>query len=100
MAFGSCAINGGMYWDSYNTIKRLDQYLPVDMYVNGCMPRPESVLDGFSALQKEIKNGKAISWQKYKDNIDFYKTNQRKTLGGNEYPSYDTDWYLYEGGIS
>jgi NADH:ubiquinone oxidoreductase subunit B-like Fe-S oxidoreductase len=33
-----------MYWDSYNTIKRLDDYLPVDVYIAGCMPRPEALL--------------------------------------------------------
>ena len=40
IGLGSCTINGGMYWDSYNTIKRLDDYLPVDLYITGCMPRP------------------------------------------------------------
>ena len=33
VGLGSCTINGGMYWDSYNTIKRLDDYLPVDVYI-------------------------------------------------------------------
>ena len=47
VGLGSCTINGGMYWDSYNTIKRLDQYLPVDVYIAGCMPRPEALLAGF-----------------------------------------------------
>lgn len=37
IALGSCTINGGMYWDSYNTINRLDHYLPVDIYIAGCM---------------------------------------------------------------
>jgi len=54
LALGSCTVNGGMYWDSYNTIKKLEDYMPVDMYVNGCMPRPESILEGFIQLQKEI----------------------------------------------
>ncbi|MEN8187686.1 MAG: NADH-quinone oxidoreductase subunit NuoB, partial [Bacteroidota bacterium] len=47
IGFGSCTINGGMYYDSYNTINGLDQYLPVDVYINGCMPRPEAVISGF-----------------------------------------------------
>ena len=47
VGLGSCTINGGMYFDSYNTIVRLDQYLPVDVYIAGCMPRPEALLAGF-----------------------------------------------------
>ena len=48
-----------MYWDSYNTIKRIDQYIPVDVYITGCMPRPEALLAGFQELKKIIRAGKA-----------------------------------------
>lgn len=58
IALGSCTINGGMYWDSYNTIKRLDHYLPVDVYIAGCMPRPEAILAGFEKLKELIRQGK------------------------------------------
>ena len=58
MGLGSCTINGGMYWDSYNTINRLDHYLPVDVYVAGCMPRPEALLAGFAKLKDLIKEVK------------------------------------------
>jgi len=99
LALGSCTVNGGMYWDSYNTIKKLEDYMPVDMYVNGCMPRPESILEGFIALQKEIGEGKASSWQKYEENYEFYRKNQEAVLGKKVEPSYDADWYLYDGGL-
>jgi NADH-quinone oxidoreductase subunit B len=56
VGLGSCTINGGMYWDSYNTIKRLDDYLPVDLYIAGCMPRPEALLQGFTDLKKIIRD--------------------------------------------
>jgi len=59
VALGSCTINGGMYWDSYYTINRLDLYLPVDVYVSGCMPRPEAVIAGFQRLMEKIKAGEA-----------------------------------------
>ena len=42
----SCTVNGGMYWQSYATAKVLRDYLPVDVYIAGCMPRPEAVIEG------------------------------------------------------
>ena len=99
LALGSCTVNGGMYWDSYNTIKKLEDYMPVDMYVNGCMPRPESILEGFIELQKEIGEGKASSWQKYEENYEFYRKNQEAVLGKTVAPAYEADWYLYDGGL-
>ncbi len=98
ITLGSCPINGGMYWDSYNTIKKLDDYLPVDVSVVGCMPRPEAVIDGFSLLQKRIKNGEKAGWEKYDENLDFYKKNQKRVLGNHVDPSYETDWYNLENG--
>ncbi len=58
LALGSCTINGGMYFDSYNTINRLDQYIPVDVYIAGCMPRPEALLAGFNKLKELIERVK------------------------------------------
>jgi NADH-quinone oxidoreductase subunit B len=99
LALGSCTINGGMYWDSYITIKKREDYIPVDMYVNGCMPRPEAILEGFIELQKEIGESKTSSWQKYEKNYDFYRKNQEAVLGKTVEPSYEADWYLYDGGL-
>jgi len=100
ITLGSCPINGGMYWDSYNTIKKLEDFLPVDVYVTGCMPRPESVIEGFVLLQERIKNGEEAGWQKYEKNYEFYKANQKRILGGHIEPSYETDWYNLEGGLA
>ena len=99
MTLGSCPINGGMYWDSYNTIKNLDDFIPVDVYVAGCMPRPEAVIEGFLLLQERIKNGEEAGWQKYDKNLEFYKNNQRRVLGDHIQPSYETDWYNLNGGV-
>ncbi len=85
VGFGSCTINGGIYYDSYATIKRLDLYLPVDLYIAGCMPRPEAVINGFKKLMDMIKSGEANGWKKYKENLEWYRANQRKILGDSLY---------------
>ncbi|SLM13705.1 NADH ubiquinone oxidoreductase 20 kDa subunit [uncultured spirochete] len=82
VGFGSCTINGGMYWDSYSTIKSLDQYLPVEMYLAGCMPRPEAIIKGFSWLIDRVGKGEANSWRDYYENYEFYRKNQEELFGG------------------
>ncbi len=81
VGFGSCTINGGMYWNSYTTIKALDRYLPVEMYLAGCMPRPEAIISGFNSLIDKIGKGEANSWKDYYENYEFYKKNQDHVFG-------------------
>jgi NADH-quinone oxidoreductase subunit B len=57
MALGSCPMTGGMYWDSYATVKRIDEYVPVDVWVLGCPPKPENVGHGIVMAMKAIKGG-------------------------------------------
>lgn len=89
MGLGSCTINGGMYWDSYNTIKRLDHYLPVDLYITGCMPRPEALLQGFEDLKKLIKAGKAEGANEYAEKFEWYKANQKRVIKDWDMPDYN-----------
>lgn len=89
MGLGSCTINGGMYWDSYNTVNRLDYYLPVDLYVTGCMPRPEAIIAGFNKLKKRIKEGRADGDNEYVKNLDWYKKNQKKIIKNWDMPDYN-----------
>ena len=81
VGFGSCTINGGMYWNSYATIKSLDQYIPVEFYLAGCMPRPEAIIEGFTELIDRIGEGKANSWEDYYKNYEFYRKNQEHVFG-------------------
>ncbi len=89
IALGSCTINGGMYWDSYNTINRLDQYMPVDVYIAGCMPRPEALLAGFDKLKTIIKEGRGEGANTYAEKFDWYKANQKKVIKDWDMPDYN-----------
>ncbi|MCK4711070.1 MAG: NADH-quinone oxidoreductase subunit NuoB [Gammaproteobacteria bacterium] len=79
----SCTVNGGMYWQSYATAKKLDEYIPVDLYIAGCMPRPEAVMEGLQQLMEKIKNNEANSWKQYYENYDYFLGNQQHLFGNN-----------------
>jgi NADH-quinone oxidoreductase subunit B len=55
IAMGACAISGGPFRDGYNVLKGIDRYIPVDVHIPGCPPRPEALIHAFMTLQKKIE---------------------------------------------
>jgi NADH-quinone oxidoreductase subunit B len=55
MAMGACTVGGGPYWKhGYNVVKGIDKFIPVDVHVPGCPPRPEAIIEGVRFLQRKI----------------------------------------------
>jgi NADH-quinone oxidoreductase subunit B len=68
VAFGVCASTGGFY-QNYHAVPGADQIIPVDVYIPGCPPRPEQVLDALVLLQERVQAGRGISQRRHKRDV-------------------------------
>lgn len=78
IAMGDCSICGGPFYDSYSVMEGVDKLFPVDVYVPGCPPRPETLIDGILKLQQKIKRGEIGRYRVPQDTVGVV-TPQAKT---------------------
>jgi NADH-quinone oxidoreductase subunit B len=93
IAMGACASSGGMY-RSYAVVQGVDHFLPVDVYISGCPPRPEALLEGLMAIQAKIAQERAIRDMKTGGQASpLYKRPEGPIIIRGEYaPSFKGEW--------
>nr|QUQ06933.1 NADH dehydrogenase subunit K [Sauvagesia rhodoleuca] len=94
IAMGACTITGGMFsTDSYSTVRGVDKLIPVDVYLPGCPPKPEAVIDAITKLRKKI------SQEIYEDRIKAQQGNRCFTTNHKLYIGHTTHTGNYDQGV-
>jgi NADH-quinone oxidoreductase subunit B len=84
ISMGACASSGGIF-DTYTLVQGVDRFIPVDIYIPGCPPRPEALIDAVIKIQKMIEND---SWRNYKQEL-LEKRREDQLYQGPLFPWYD-----------
>ena len=78
IAMGACTITGGMFsTDSYSTVRGVDKLIPVDVYLPGCPPKPEAIIDAVIKLRKKVAQENSQDISNIQQNQRFYSLNHR-----------------------
>ncbi|KAL5076755.1 hypothetical protein RYX36_015739 [Vicia faba] len=94
IAMGACTITGGMFsTDSYSTVRGVDKLIPVDVYLPGCPPKPEAVIDAITKLRKKI------SREIYEDQFSYQRENRCFTTNHKFYVGRGTHTGNYNQGL-
>nr|QWW92360.1 NADH-plastoquinone oxidoreductase subunit K [Ptychanthus striatus] len=84
IAMGACTITGGMFsTDSYTTVRGVDKLIPVDIYLPGCPPKPEAIIDAITKLRKKIAQEMYRDKKKTKQDKKYFTLNHQFTLLSN-----------------
>lgn len=90
VAMGDCSSSGGIY-NNYAIIQGVDKIVPVDIYIAGCPPRPEALLDGLILLQKKIQSERPLSKNEKKSDKDGQHQNREQDQQNQEQDNHEND---------
>nr|YP_010891152.1 NdhK [Peperomia cookiana]YP_010891207.1 NdhK [Peperomia latifolia]WJK72602.1 NdhK [Peperomia cookiana]WJK72657.1 NdhK [Peperomia latifolia] len=94
IAMGACTITGGMFsTDSYSTVRGIDKLIPVDVYLPGCPPKPEAIMDAITKLRKKV------SREIYEDQIGYQQENRYFTTNHKFHVGHSTHIGNYDQGL-
>jgi NADH-quinone oxidoreductase subunit B len=83
IAMGNCAVSGGIfYYDTYSVVRGADEFLPVDVYIAGCPPRPEALQDGVLQLRKLVRTRSVARGRSYARDLELPEPGQRRAGHG------------------
>lgn len=94
IAMGACTITGGMFsTDSYSTVRGVDKLIPVDIYLPGCPPKPEAVIDAITKLRKKISREIVEDRTRSQEENRCFTTNHQFHVQGSTHTGdYDGEW--------